>query len=169
MSSKTCTKCGEHLPTSEFYAKSARCKPCDREKTAARRRADPEKVRAEARTSYYAHRDVVIARVGVYKAANPSKVREWERRYRQATPTKQRAKRAAHEAAKLQATPAWADRTAIENIYAACPPGYHIDHIVPLRSKAVCGLHCPANLQPLQSAANCSKGNRWWPDMWEPE
>jgi hypothetical protein len=45
--------------------------------------------------------------------------------------------------------------------------GVDVDHLVPLRSPVVCGLHCEANLQLLSSVENIRKGNRYWPDMWE--
>jgi hypothetical protein len=74
---------------------------------------------------------------------------------------------ATHRAWKMQATPKWASREAIEAIYAeAAKHGMDVDHIVPLQSKHVCGLHCEANLQPLPPSKNKSKGNRHWPDMW---
>lgn len=42
---------------------------------------------------------------------------------------------------------------------------FHIDHIVPLTSDYVCGLHCPFNLQVIPAEENINKGNYWWPDM----
>jgi hypothetical protein len=42
---------------------------------------------------------------------------------------------------------------------------HEVDHVVPLKSKLVCGLHCEANLQIIKRSANRSKSNRRWPDM----
>jgi hypothetical protein len=75
------------------------------------------------------------------------------------------------QAAKLRATPPWADKKAMQEVYrlarelseAGVP--HDVDHIVPLQHALVCGLHCPANLQVLPRRANRLKHNRWWPDM----
>lgn len=42
---------------------------------------------------------------------------------------------------------------------------YHIDHIVPLKSGLVCGLHWPENIQIITATENIKKGNRYWPNM----
>lgn len=75
-------------------------------------------------------------------------------------------RKAKRRALELQAVPRWADLTQIKTIYdKATTYGFEVDHIVPLKSDLVCGLHCWANLQLLDPAINRSKGNRSWPDM----
>lgn len=66
----------------------------------------------------------------------------------------------------INATPKWANLKEIKKIYESCPDGYQVDHIVPLNSKFVCGLHVEANMQYLTPKDNVAKKNHWWPDMW---
>ena len=42
--------------------------------------------------------------------------------------------------------------------------GWDVDHVVPLKSNLVCGLHCWTNFAVVPLAVNRSKGNRTWPD-----
>ena len=45
-------------------------------------------------------------------------------------------------------------------IYAACPYGWHVDHVHPLNGENFSGLHVPWNLQFLPAAENIRKRNR---------
>jgi 5-methylcytosine-specific restriction endonuclease McrA len=42
---------------------------------------------------------------------------------------------------------------------------HEVDHIVPLKSPLVCGLHVEHNLQVIPATQNRRKHNRVWPDM----
>ena len=72
-------------------------------------------------------------------------------------------------AAKVNATPGWltqADRREIASIYeraalltAATGERHEVDHVVPLRSSVVCGLHVPWNLEVIKAYKNRAKSN----------
>lgn len=84
-----------------------------------------------------------------------------KRKWKLANPGIVNAHCAARFAAKMRAVPAWADREAIKRIYVAARElKMHVDHIVPLRSPVVCGLHVENNMQLLPPAENIRKGNR---------
>lgn len=64
------------------------------------------------------------------------------------------------------ARPKWANLPEIKSIYEyAHYNDLEVDHIVPLVSKIVCGLHCPANLAAVPPPYNRAKGNKYWPNM----
>lgn len=71
--------------------------------------------------------------------------------------------------AEMQATPKWADLSAIRAVYRMAAQAerdtgiaHEVDHIVPLRGGKVCGLHVHWNLQVLSRAENRKKSNRYW-------
>ena len=72
----------------------------------------------------------------------------------------------AYRSRRMTAIPAWYEQEKVELVYKmSVDMGMEVDHVVPLQSDLVCGLHCWHNLQLLISSVNSSKGNRYWPDM----
>lgn len=71
------------------------------------------------------------------------------------------------------AWPDWcAEHPGFKKVYAerdrrkAAGESVNVDHIVPICSDIVCGLHVPWNLEVITELANLQKSNTWWPDMW---
>lgn len=71
-----------------------------------------------------------------------------------------------------QATPKWANLVVMEWIYRGAIEyskvtgvPHQVDHIIPLKSPLVCGLHVESNLRIIPATENLKKGNRHWPDM----
>lgn len=102
---------------------------------------------------YLDNKEIVGANVAAYRAAHPGFVA---------------AKQAKRRAQELRATPAWADLDAIKRIYAKAARlsretgiPHHVDHIIPLQGRLVCGLHIEGNLQILPAADNISKSNKF--------
>lgn len=77
-------------------------------------------------------------------------------------------KSAERRALKKRAMPVWADKRAIDFVHFACSTlnkyyngTWEVDHIIPLSSKRVCGLHNEFNLQLLTRAENRRKSNKF--------
>lgn len=88
-------------------------------------------------------------------------------RYKQKNKGKINANHAARKKAIKRATPFWADKQLIEDIYKKAAfismttkIAHHVDHIIPIQGKNVSGLHVPYNLQILTASQNCSKQNK---------
>jgi len=113
----------------------SRCKPCN-----AKRALD----------TYKANREVYKERMRIRANARYKKDSSLAKFH--ATMRKAHVKRA---------TPKWADKKALRLFYKACPNGYHVDHIIPLRGKYISGLHINSNLQYLSAKENMAKHNKY--------
>ncbi len=117
-----------------------------------------------------------------FKRLNPDKKASWDRLWQKNNPEKVAvrngswakrnraacaARLAKYRASLMAATPSWADILKIKAVYLEADRltketgiCHHVDHIVPLQGKNVCGLHVHWNLQAVPAHYNQSKGNR---------
>lgn len=138
---------------SDRYAASGTCCACY--KLDAQR--DKEK-RQEANTEWYRkNKDKNRKKTRKWQIDNPDKVAEHKARRR---------------AQRIKACPKWVDYKKILEIYREAKRRskaegitYHVDHIVPLRNKNVCGLHVPWNLRIITAEENILKGNKLIDDL----
>lgn len=158
-----------------------------REATRRYREANREKANALSRLAKRAARVADRSKDIAYRAANRARIKAQGTAYRKANAERIKAQNAAYiranrgsvnartarrTAARLQATPSWADLQAVRAIYEEAASltqstgiVHEVDHIYPMQSRWVCGLHCEANLQIVPRTANRKKGNRHWPGM----
>lgn len=96
--------------------------------------------------------------------------REYRRSWKKANPEYTQASSNARKRRARHATPPWLTaehKQQIREMYLTARRltkstgvKYVVDHIVPLRSEEVCGLHVPWNLQILTHNDNCAKSNK---------
>ena len=80
----------------------------------------------------------------------------------------QAARQSSRRCLRLQAMPKWVCQKSIKTVYSlkanlqkARGIIYHVDHIIPLKHKLICGLHVPWNLQILTAGENSKKKNHF--------
>ena len=179
MLTKVCSKRGIEKTIDCFYRRKTGkhgvrndCKDCNNENSKLYQSANKKVLAIKKHIKYEQEKVQVAVKRKHYYAENKNKILARKKVYRQEHPDKINAKVAARKAQKMRATPSWADKECIAGMYKLASIfnstgiNVHVDHIVPLKSNTVCGLHCEANLQLLPSSDNISKGNRHWPDMW---
>jgi hypothetical protein len=147
------------------WTSSAQCVVCEKEKNAPHtccNKYAPFRSTAEYREVYQKK----------YVEKNAQKIRDRTRAYQQNNKERyleyQNAYQAARRVLLRQAQPPWVNIGKLKPIYrlmrkknkAAGQVVYHVDHIVPLQGKDVCGLHVPWNLQIITAKENQAKHNK---------
>jgi hypothetical protein len=117
--------------------------------------------------AYFAeHKDDLREKQRDYQKRNRKRANKRNAAYAKRNRAKRNAMWARWRAAKRRATPAWADLKTIEAIYVEAAQrtketgvSHHVDHIYPLQSPIMCGLHAETNLQILTALENVRKHN----------
>ena len=141
-----CRVCNTLKTLDEYYKLNnggtrTSCKTCDREQTRIWTAANKERKKIKAQAEYKRNKSEYAARKAKYRAC------------------------------KLQASPPWLTPQQLHNIsnlYRLCGKindqtgkPHHVDHVVPLQGKNICGLHVPWNLAIIPASMNLAKSNKY--------
>lgn len=169
---KKCSRCATEKDLDCFYRQSAShdgrqayCKQCNTQYIRKMRSDNPEPHRAAVKKWIGENTQKHSQYCAAWAAKNKEKVLESGRKSARKYPHKVVEKVIRRRRARGKATPAWANRFFIAEIYhlarlrtKATGVSHHVDHIVPLRGKLVCGLHVENNLRVIPGKENLSKG-----------
>jgi hypothetical protein len=107
-----------------------------------------------------------------YRAANKDKHNQSSNNCKRNNPGKYITLVLRRRLKKKQAIPGWFNEAEVKKVYKQCRElttltgiEHELDHIVPLVSPYVCGLHWHGNMQILTKTENRRKNNNYWPDM----
>lgn len=182
-----------HKKKNGAFGLAGRCKPCrvedavlwaqqNRERVARRMREWRQEnitlLRAKARAHREKNHARILAEKRLHYRANKDRYHALNKKWKDDNPEWRLAKQplytAQYRAAKRRSAPPWLTslhhrqiavyyRVAARKTAQTGIP-HHVDHIVPLRGRNVCGLHVPWNLRITTAAKNLAKGNSF--DRW---
>lgn len=144
---KLCSQCGLNLPVSSFHKNSSskdglrsNCKSCKNTKDKSYRENNAERVRSSQSLYYNNNRELFFYHNAKRRA-----------RSREATPSWLSCEQKAQMQRTYKLSALMKEITGLD---------YHVDHIIPLKGKDVCGLNVPWNLRVIQAKDNLSKSNK---------
>jgi hypothetical protein len=159
---KHCSSCNQTKELTEFYTNKHKasgyhcyCKVCSKEKNKQWKTNNKEKAAKYDADWQEKNKDKKSKNYKNWQVNNRAKVNSYNS-YRRAL--------------ELQATPKWL--TASHKLHMECKYSlavmfskytkeqHHVDHIVPLNGKTVCGLHVPWNLRVIPATENLRKSNK---------
>lgn len=133
------------------------CEPCVKKKNLDR-----------ATTWYKSNKGKKAAYDKERRESNRQLYRDASNRFSKNNPAKKKADVIARRFKVKQQTPVWANFGYMNLFYKFAKieaerigKAVHVDHIIPLRGKLVCGLHCEDNMQLLTATANLKKHNHY--------
>jgi len=157
---KTCFCCKQILPLSLFHKRKEEkdglayyCKSCVSKKN---------KEKYEKKPAFYISNQIK------YTQKYIEKIKEYQKKYREENQYIRNHHHAKRRAKTKEATPLWANQKYMKLFYSLAKEEekrlgikLHVDHIVPLHGRNVCGLHNEFNLQILPATINLQKRNKW--------
>lgn len=168
VSAKDCRECAKERARSWYKANTERAKRNSRSCAL----ANKDRRRAIERLRYQKNREQIVAYHRAWRAANKKRDASHKKAWAEKNQHMVMAATRRNQAKKRRAVPAWVDHRKIAELYAEAVRRskttgikHHVDHIVPLNSPLVCGLHWHGNLRVVTAKENMDKRNWHWPDM----
>lgn len=134
--------------------------------------SNKEHISKRKRQYYQKNKEVIKKRVNEYYYDNKESIKISRKEYRRKNKKEINRKNIVNvrlrQTRKRQAVPPWYEHDSVMTLYDEAQriteeTGviHHVDHIVPLKSNLVCGLHCIDNLQIIPATENLSKSNKF--------
>lgn len=169
----------------ERYTKSSTCVECLKESSANRisefkayqktwYQENSTKIKEKSNIRYAFIKSSIeeVSKRKNWMANNVDKMKEYRKSYRLSNPSIFANATQRRNAKKKKASVLWANQSKIldmyklaENLSKKTGIKYHVDHMIPLQSNFVCGLHCEANLQVIPAIDNIKKSNKFFGDL----
>ena len=171
-----CKKCRQSIRTDKSnpeYSKRYYKNNKDRMNKESRKNyhANKDRYSRQAKSRYYTNRDERLRLVRAYAKDNQDKIVAYRKRYNQEHKAEKRENSRRYKLSKIQRTPLWLtddDKEMMQIAYETAQErtkefgfAWHVDHVIPLKGKRVCGLHVPSNLRVIPWRENLSKSNKY--------
>ena len=154
-----CVACGR-LHKESFHKKNPEKKEVYKQRNIIDRELHPEKRKTWRDT----HTESIKKSHEKFHEKNPT----YSADYRKNNPEMRAKHKLKRKLCIKQAMPVWYEKDLINTLYKKRDElselwdiSLHVDHIIPLQSKLVCGLHCWDNLQLLEAGLNQTKSNKF--------
>lgn len=148
----------------QFYES---CRETVKERSRLWRDQNPEQKQRNDKRRYRENKELYSKQAKARHQKNGEANCQRAKKWREDNPARVAANIAKRRAAKKQAIPKWADMSAIRKFYEEAQRitertgiPHQVDHIYPLSSKVMCGLHVENNLQVITAEKNNAKKNK---------
>jgi len=157
----------KHGHFSERWTHRSECMECSRNRAKKYIQENKQGARVRSRRHYDKNKELCRARTIEWQRQNKERHAIKVKRWKQKNKAHLAFKAAERRKHVRRATPTWAKKESIRLKYIEAGVmsritglSYHVDHVIPLQGKEVCGLHVHYNLRAIPERDNIAKSNK---------